>query len=286
MVDKHIQRVGVAGAGVMGAGIAYCALTAGYTVVLYDAFEASLRKGEAYIHKELDKAVEKGRMSIESASLARNGLVCVSEASALKADLIVEAVIEKLDVKQALFRVLEEVNAPDSLLSTNTSSIPVTRIAAGLERPERFCGIHFFNPAQIMKLVEVIAGAHTASNTMQRARSFAESLNKVVVEAKDAPGFIVNRVARHYYVESLKLMEEGVADFAAIDRLLEASGFRMGPFRLMDLIGVETNYSVTESMYNLFNQDPKFRPSRIQKQKVDAGMHGRKTKQGFYKYED
>jgi 3-hydroxybutyryl-CoA dehydrogenase len=282
---NSIKCVGIAGAGVMGAGIAYCSAIAGYEVLLFDTRSEALEKGLLYIDKELGKARDKGKLSEADILAAKERIRLCDSAEELVADLIIEAVIEKLEVKQELFRTLEAVNGAHTILATNTSSIPVTRIAAALQHPERFAGIHFFNPAHLMKLVEVIAGARTNTETLELSRAYAESLGKTVVLAQDAPGFIVNRVARHYYVEALKIMEEDVAGFEAIDRLMEASGFRMGPFRLMDLIGVDTNYSVTESMYNLFSQDGKFRPSRIQKQKVDAGLHGRKTGEGFYRYE-
>jgi 3-hydroxybutyryl-CoA dehydrogenase len=282
---NSIKSVGIAGAGVMGAGIAYCSAIAGYEVLLFDTRREALDNGLLYIRKELEKAQAKGKLTADQVEASLQRIRFCEKAEDLVADLIIEAVIEKLEVKQDLFRTLENVNGKDTILATNTSSIPVTRIASALQHPERFAGIHFFNPAHLMKLVEVIAGARTNHETLENSRAFAESLGKTVVLAQDAPGFIVNRVARHYYVEALKIMEEDVAGFEAIDRLMESSGFRMGPFRLMDLIGVDTNYAVTESMYNLFSQDGKFRPSRIQKQKVDAGLHGRKTGEGFYRYE-
>lgn len=280
------MKVAVAGAGVMGAGIALCSIQAGYQTLLFDVSEAALEKGKSYIRKELDKAVEKGRLTAEKASTALGLLSVVNDANALQADIIIEAILENLEIKQALFKQLEAVNSPGAILATNTSSIPITQIARGLQYPERVVGVHFFNPAHIMKLVEIISGAETRLEIAQKAFQWAESLGKKAVYAADAPGFIVNRVARHYYVEGLKVLEEQVASLESIDRLCEASGFKMGPFRLMDLIGVDTNYSVTSSMYALFGQDAKFRPSRIQKQKVDAGHHGRKTGHGFYRYED
>ncbi len=280
------MKVAVAGAGVMGAGIALCSIQAGYQTLLFDVNEAALEKGKSYIRKELDKAVEKGRLTAEKASTALGLLSVVNDANALQADIIIEAILENLEIKQALFKQLEAVNSPGAILATNTSSIPITQIARGLQYPERVVGVHFFNPAHIMKLVEIISGAETRLEIAQKAFQWAESLGKKAVYAADAPGFIVNRVARHYYVEGLKVLEEQVASLESIDRLCEASGFKMGPFRLMDLIGVDTNYSVTSSMYALFGQDAKFRPSRIQKQKVDAGHHGRKTGHGFYRYED
>ena len=184
-----------------------------------------------------------------------------------------------------MFKKLIEINGTACLYASNTSSIPITKIGASLSLPHLVLGIHFFNPAQIMKLVEIIKGAKTEASVIEVAQKFVASLKKTGVLAADAPGFIVNRVARLFYVESLKLVEEGVSDFETIDKIMASSGFKMGPFCLMDLIGVDTNYSVTESQYQLFNYEPRFRPSRIQKQKVDAGLHGRKTKEGFYKYE-
>ena len=203
----------------------------------------------------------------------------------VKADFIIEAIVENLAVKQKVFTELERINSDKTILASNTSSIPITQIGAGLEHPERFVGMHFFNPAHIMKLVEVISGAATSQKIAQVTKALAEKLGKVAVMAKDSPGFIVNRVARHFYVEGLKVLEEGVADVETIDTLMQSSGFKMGPFQLMDLIGVDTNFSVTTSMFNSFYQDAKFRPSRIQQQKVDAGHHGRKSGKGFYNYE-
>ena len=203
----------------------------------------------------------------------------------VQAELIIEAIVEKLNIKQDLFKQLMNINGAECIYATNTSSIPITQIAAGLDYPEKVVGIHFFNPAHIMKLVEVIKGAKTSPTVVDQVLQFVNSIGKTGVVAADAPGFIVNRIARLYYVESLKLLEEGVADLETIDQIMESCGFKMGPFKLMDLIGVDTNYSVTESQYQLFNFEPRFRPSRIQKQKVDAGLHGRKTKAGFYTYE-
>ncbi|MBM3921112.1 MAG: 3-hydroxybutyryl-CoA dehydrogenase [Sphingomonadales bacterium] len=280
------MKVAVAGAGVMGAGIALSSIQAGYQTLLFDVSETALEKGKAYIRKELEKSVEKGKTTTDKASQTLTLLTAVNKTADMKADIIIEAVLENLEIKQELFKQLETVNSPETILATNTSSIPITQIARSLQYPNRVVGVHFFNPAHIMKLVEIISGAETDCNVAQKAFEWAESLGKKAVYAADAPGFIVNRVARHYYVEGLKILEEQVANLESIDRLCEASGFKMGPFRLMDLIGVDTNYSVTSSMFSLFGNDAKFRPSRIQKQKVDAGHHGRKSGQGFYRYED
>ncbi len=280
-----METVAVIGAGVMGSGIALCAIQSGYPTLLFDVNAQSLEKGVKHIQKQLAIAVEKGKTTQEKADIALQRLSTTTDKNQLIASFIIEAVIEKLSVKQELFTHLESINSPHSILATNTSSIPITQIGAPLKHPERLVGVHFFNPAHIMKLVEIIKGAATSPDIAKAAFNWALSLGKTAVYAEDAPGFIVNRVARHYYVESLKILEENVADIPQIDNLLQASGFKMGAFRLMDLIGVDTNFSVTSSMYQQFHYDPKFRPSRIQQQKVDAGHHGQKTKIGFYSYE-
>ncbi len=280
-----METVAVIGAGVMGSGIALCAIQSGYPTLLFDVNAQSLEKGVKHIQKQLAIAVEKGKTTQEKADIALQRLSTTTDKNQLIASFIIEAVIEKLSVKQELFTHLESINSPHSILATNTSSIPITQIGAPLKHPERLVGVHFFNPAHIMKLVEIIKSAATSPDIANAAYNWALSLGKTAVYAEDAPGFIVNRVARHYYVESLKILEENVADIPQIDNLLQASGFKMGAFRLMDLIGVDTNFSVTSSMYQQFHYDPKFRPSRIQQQKVDAGHHGQKTKVGFYSYE-
>ncbi len=280
-----MQTVAVIGSGVMGSGIALCAIQSGYPTLLFDVNPQSLEKGHQHIKKQLSIAIEKGKTTQEQADIALQRLSTTTDKNELIASLIIEAVVEKLTVKQELFAHLETINSPHSIFATNTSSIPITQIAATLKHPERLVGVHFFNPAHIMKLVEIIKGAATDPLIAKSAFEWAESLGKKAVYAEDAPGFIVNRVARHYYVESLKILEENVADIPQIDNLLQASGFKMGAFKLMDLIGVDTNFSVTSSMYQQFHGDPKFRPSRIQQQKVDAGHHGQKTKIGFYTYE-
>jgi len=279
-----IKTVGVVGAGTMGLGIAQMAAMAGYRTLLFDVNNEAINTALKLIEKNLDKGIEKGKISLNEKELTLRNIEKVTVLDELKADLIIEAIIEKLEVKQALFAQLELVNAEHTILATNTSSIPITQIASGLKRPEQVFGLHFFNPAHIMKLVEVISGASTGEKVINHVTDFVKSIGKTMVLAADSPGFIVNRVARHYYVEGLKVLEEGVSEVDGIDRLLEASGFKMGPFRLMDLIGVDTNFSVTTSMFNAFHQDAKFRPSRIQQQKVDAGHWGKKSGKGFYTY--
>lgn len=279
------MKVIIIGSGVMGSGIAIESIRAGYSTLLYDINAEALTKAESYIHQQLDKAQSIGKISEENRLNALELLQFSHQFEDLQADFILEAIVEKLPIKQDLFAKLEAQNSENCIFATNTSSIPITQIARGLKHPERLVGVHFFNPAHIMKLVEIISGAATDEMIAQKAYDWAVKLGKTAVYTKDAPGFIVNRVARHFYVESLKALEEQVGDFEQMDRLMRATGFKMGPFELMDLIGVETNYSVTQSMFEQFQYDSKFRPSRIQKQKVDAGFHGRKTKKGFYTYE-
>ena len=279
------MKVIIVGCGVMGSGIAISSIRAGYSTTLYDLNEDALQKAESYIHQQLKKAIEKGKMNDSQKDEALSNLSFTKNFNDLVGDLILEAVVEKLEVKQKLFADLESQNSSHCILATNTSSIPITQIGRELKHPERLVGVHFFNPAHIMKLVEIISGASTDDSYAQKAFDWANSLGKKAVLAKDAPGFIVNRVARHYYVESLKALEENVCSHEVMDELMKATGFKMGAFELMDLIGVETNYSVTSSMFEQFNYDAKFRPSRIQKQLADAGFHGRKSKRGFYRYD-
>jgi 3-hydroxybutyryl-CoA dehydrogenase len=279
-----ISTIAVIGSGTMGAGIAQVSALAGYKVIVYDIVTEALDKCKAGIQKSLKTAIEKGKLDETGMNAAMNNIRFTSAFEEVQADLCIEAIVEKLHVKQELMKKLASQNDRDCILASNTSSIPITQIAAGIENPGRVIGIHFFNPAHLMKLVEIIAGAETSDEVSERSKEFVKRIGKTPVFVKDSPGFIVNRVARHYYVESLKALEEGVADIEVIDSLMESSGFKMGPFRLMDLIGVDTNFSVTSSLYEQFHYDSKFRPSRIQKQKVDAGHWGRKAGRGFYAY--
>jgi|SRR6478736_4142600 len=281
---EQIKTIGVVGAGTMGQGIAQICAQAGYQTILFDIKVPVLDKARLTTEDNLNKAVERGKLS-EAEKQATLERLCFSRTMTdLQADLIIEAVVERLEVKHSIFQELAMLNGPDTILASNTSSIPITQIASKISYPGRVVGMHFFNPAHIMKLVEVISGVATEPEVAETVAKLAEKLGKVAVHAADAPGFIVNRVARHFYVEGLKILEERVADFKTIDKLMQSSGFKMGPFQLMDLIGVDTNFSVTSSMFEAFHYDPKFRPNRIQQQKVEAGHHGRKTGKGFYDY--
>jgi 3-hydroxybutyryl-CoA dehydrogenase len=281
---KDIKTIAIAGAGTMGAGIAQVTANAGFKTILFDINQSVLDKAKTSIDKGLQFLVEKGKLAAEKKETTLSLLHFTTNINEVIADLIIEAVIERLDIKHDFFNKVAAINSPDCILASNTSSIPITQIAAKIPHPERVIGIHFFNPAPVMKLVEIIIGAQSNNQVALHCKAFIENMGKTCVMAADAPGFIVNRVARHYYVEGLKILEEQVATFEDIDALLESSGFKMGPFKLMDLIGVDTNLSVTTSMYHLFNQDAKFRPNRIQQQKVDAGLYGRKSGKGFYEY--
>ena len=268
----------------MGLGIAQLGVQHGLPTILFDLNPNALEKAQAAIAAGLGKLVEKGKLTAEARDEALARLTATTDMATVQADIIVEAVVERLDVKHQMFQELAVLNRPETILASNTSSLPITQLAAPVPQPGRVVGMHFFNPAPLMPLVEVISGAATEPAVADAVEALARRLGKTPVRAADAPGFIVNRVARHYYVESLKIVEEQVAPFTVVDELLEASGFKMGPFRLMDLIGVDTNFSVTSAMFASFHQDAKFRPSRIQQQKVDAGHHGRKTGRGFYNY--
>ena len=267
----------------MGQGIAQVCAMSGYPTQLFDIESSLSQKAISSISINLDKAVSKSKISESQKTTILAHLSIAHKLEDIKADLVIEAVVEKLDVKQQLFRVLEN-NSKGSILASNTSSLSITEIASGLKNPERFVGLHFFNPAALMNLVEVVRGTSTDDSVVSIMMDFSKSLSKTAVLVKDSPGFIVNRVARHYYVEALKLLEEGVASHEQIDRLLRSAGFKMGSFELMDLIGMDVNFAVTSSLYQAFHQDSKFRPSRIQQQKVMAGHLGKKTGRGFYDY--
>jgi 3-hydroxybutyryl-CoA dehydrogenase len=284
-MSVQISKAGVAGAGAMGLGIAQVLAQAGLNVILYDVNGQQLDKARATITQNLEGAIAKNKINKADAATTLNRITYVTDVHALQGELIIEAIIERLDAKRDLFKALAAINTPQTILATNTSSIPITQIAGGIPKPERVAGMHFFNPAHIMKLVEIISGVETSPDVTDALRELAVKAGKTPVMCKDSPGFIVNRVARHYYVESLRLLEENVTSIENIDALMESAGFKMGPFKLMDFVGNDINFAVTSSLFESFHQDAKFRPSRLQEQKVLAGHLGKKSGKGFYDYD-
>jgi 3-hydroxybutyryl-CoA dehydrogenase len=280
----NVKTIAVCGAGTMGAGIAQVAATAGFRTLLFDASPDALHKGMGMVRQHLQQGVNKGKLSAEKMEAALQLLQPVSSPGDCVADVIIEAIVEQLPAKTALFNSLAEANSPATVFATNTSSLSITAIAAGIPHPERLAGMHFFNPAQVMQLVEVVRGPQTAGAAFDGLYNLALAMGKTPVRVKDSPGFIVNRVARHYYLEAMQIAEENVADIRTIDALLEAAGFRMGPFALMDLIGNDVNYAVTSSLYEAFHHAPRFKPGQMQADKVAKGELGRKTGTGFYNY--
>lgn len=281
----EIKKAGIAGAGAMGSGIAQVFAQSGFSVVLFDLSTEQLDKAKISIEQQLQSAVSKQKLTEQQKQDALAAITFTTDVNDLMADLIIEAIVEKTEAKRELFTHLAEINSKETILASNTSSIPITRIAKGIKNNERIAGLHFFNPAHLMKLVEIIAAADTSPEVIQTLQEVVKRIGKTAVLCKDSPGFIVNRVARHYYVESLKMLEERVAGQETIDALMESTGFKLGPFKLMDLVGNDINFAVTSSLYESFHQDAKFRPSRIQQQKVEAGHLGKKTGKGFYNYE-
>ena len=284
-LDKH-STIAVIGAGTMGTGIAQIASTFGHRVHLFDISKDQLEESKNGLVKILNRQVEKERMTQEEVDGILSRIAFTGNLNSIEgSDFVIEAIVENLDIKQNTFQKIEELVDENTILATNTSSLSIASISSALSHPERFLGIHFFNPAPLMKLVEIIPGLSTSSDSAKSARSLIDMWDKTTVQAKDTPGFIVNRVARPFYGEALRIYEEGVASHATIDwAMKELGGFKMGPFELMDLIGHDVNYKVTESVFKEFYYDPRFKPSFAQKRLVEAGRLGRKSGIGFYSY--
>ncbi len=280
------RMVGVIGAGTMGAGIAQVAAAAGHPVYLFDAMKGAADASKERICKGLNALVTRGKTSAGEAEMMLGRITPVARLEDFAgSDLVIEAIVEDLEVKRGLFGKLESIIAPGAVLASNTSSISITSIACQCRNPERVIGMHFFNPAPVMKLVEIVSGVATDPEIARKIFATAQAWGKVAVHAKSTPGFIVNRVARPYYAEALRLYEEQVSDPATLDALMtEGGGFPMGPFELMDLIGHDVNYAVSLSVFNAFYQEPRFRPSISQLELVNAGRLGRKTGRGFFDY--
>ena len=274
----------ICGAGTMGSGIAQAAASSGFYTILYELNEAVLEKAKASIEKNLQSLVEKRKITGNAKEETLNNLRFTNNLHDCLGDVIIEAIIEKPETKISLFNQLAEINHSETVFASNTSSLSITQIAKGVKNPERVIGMHFFNPATIMKLVEVVKTELTNEQTTNIVIELAKQMNKTPVICKDSPGFIVNRVARPFYIESLRLVEEGLIDLTKIDSLMESIGFKMGPFKLMDLIGNDINYAVSCSVYEQMKKPDRLRPSEIQKRKVETGQLGKKTGKGYYEY--
>ncbi|MEI6733173.1 MAG: 3-hydroxyacyl-CoA dehydrogenase [Comamonadaceae bacterium] len=280
------SNLGIVGAGAMGRGIAQIAAQAGSTVLLFDMQADTARAAQAAVFSQWDKLRDKGRLTAEQTAQYKGRLQCVNSMTELTAcDLVVEAIVERLDVKVSLFTELENIVAPGAVLVTNTSSLSVTAIAARLKRPQQFAGFHFFNPVPLMKVVEVIAGLKTGASVCANLAAYARQMGHTPVQANDSPGFIVNHAGRGYGTEALRIVSEGVADFATIDRILKDQiGFKLGPFELMDLTALDVSHPVMESIYHQYFEEPRYRPSIITAQRLAGGVVGKKMGEGFYRY--
>jgi 3-hydroxybutyryl-CoA dehydrogenase len=283
-LNMPVDSICVCGAGTMGSGIAQAAAQAGFPVLLFELNESVSEKARESIDRSLQHLIEKNKMVSADKEKIIQRIRYTNDVQHCLADFFIEAIIEKEDIKISLFNQLAELNHSEAVFATNTSSLSITRIADKIVNPSRVIGMHFFNPATIMKLVEVVTTEKTNKETRERVMELARAMGKVPVLCKDSPGFIVNRVARPYYIESLRLAEEKSTSFEQADRLLESSGFKMGPFKLMDLIGNDINYAVSCSVYEQLGAPDRLRPSIIQEQKVNEGKLGKKSGEGYYSY--
>ncbi len=282
------MKVGIIGSGTMGRGIAQVAATAGYTVKLYDLNTDALQEAKASLEAIMDRLVEKEKIDSKEKDRILGNIDYVNTLRELKkSKLTIEAIVENIDIKQNVFSTLEKFVSEDCIMASNTSSLSIASIASSLAKPERCIGIHFFNPAPLMKLVEIVPAVQTSKETLDSAVEIIKNWGKTVAVAKDTPGFIVNRVARPFYGEALRIYEEGIASFLEIDSAMkEIGGFRMGPFELMDFIGNDINYTVTETVFEAFYYDPRYKPSFTQKRFAEAGYLGRKSGKGYYNYSE
>lgn len=280
----NIQTICICGAGTMGRGIAQVCAAAGFDTLVYEPNTAVLQTAQQELQDTLNRLIAKGRLLPDAAGAIFGRFRFTGELAQCRADLVIEAIVEVPEAKRQLFAQLAQITPSQTILATNTSSLSITALAEELPHPGRFAGLHFFNPAPLMKLVEVVKGAQTDEAVMDTLEKLVLQLDKTPVRCADAPGFIVNRVARPFYIESLRQAELGIP-IATIDRLMEARGFKMGPFRLMDLIGNDVNYAVSCSVYQQLNRPGRLKPSYLQEQKVQEGALGKKTGKGFYEYE-
>jgi 3-hydroxybutyryl-CoA dehydrogenase len=285
MVESS-AHIAVCGAGTMGTGIAFLCARAGWKTTLYDPLESARERAIGIVGEIMLKPLQQGTLpESEAAAIVKRFATTDNLAALDDCDVAIEAIIEDKQAKISLFSALEETLPSTAILASNTSSLSINALAAPLKYKERFIGMHFFNPAHIMKLVEIIRGIKTSPETVEIALDFVARLGKTAVEAKDVPGFIVNRVARNYYLEAMRIVSEGGATVPQIDALMRSAGFKMGPFELVDLIGVDINFAVSRSVWEQYFYEPRFAPSLLQKQYVDAGLWGRKTGEGFYRYD-
>lgn len=281
---QTINTICVIGAGTMGCGIAQTCAQNGFYTLLFDINDTVLDKARTAVANNLQLLVQKQKMSGEEKEAVLSRLRFVNDTNDCIADIIIEAIVEKTEAKVVVFNQLAELNHSEVIFASNTSSLSISAIQKNVQQPQRVVGMHFFNPAPVMKLVEVVMGNETAGEVAAAVMDLCRQLNKTPVLCKDAPGFIVNRVARHYYLEAMKLVQEGTASFETVDAVMEATGFKMGPFKLMDLIGMDVNLAVSQSVYEAFGKEERFKPSPLQQQKVAEGQLGKKTGKGFYIY--
>ncbi len=280
----EIKTICVCGAGTMGSGIAQVAAQAGYAVILFDINEVMLQTARQSIEQSLHRMAEKKGITAESLSAIMGSIFFTTTIARCQAEVVIEAVAEKAAIKINLFHQLAAINGANTLFATNTSSLSITQLQQQLPHPGRTAGMHFFNPAPVMKLVEIIKGEQTSAATISTLFALAQSFGKTPVACTDAPGFIVNRVARPYYLEAMRLVSAGVATIEDVDTIMEATGFKMGPFKLMDLIGLDVNYAVSQLVYDALDKPERLQPSPLQQQKIAEGHLGKKTGKGFYEY--